>query len=368
MSAKLSDQEKLDIVFKKFFGKVSTNVELPFFSEPAIDSRPKVFLSQLFSEQVPTTAPSDYSSPSGTNQKYTSSSNPNIVKYYRYQLEQITPGNNQSFKGPTVGDVVNILSQSIPFNYDPAGSYSVTLEYNDGSGFNTIDSGTGEWVIDPDGGIITFFEYDDVQTIVSGSSPPYLTFFRYEGDTFSGGLNTSLFTQGSGFIHPTTTSNSLVIGSNSINNSGNKLEVVGNMNVSETLVSKEIKTSSDFNLKKNIKKLTNSISKIKQIKGVSFQWKQTNEKSYGVIAQDIEKVLENAVDIDNLGNKAVNYNSLIALSIECIKELDDKVTNLEDNYKNLQVNYKNLEDNYKNLGDNYKNLGDKYNIIKNNIS
>ena len=48
-----------------------------------------------------------------------------------------------------------------------------------------------------------------------------------------------------------------------------------------------------------------------------------------MIAQELEKVLPHAVDINNRGYKTVNYNSLIPLLIEAVKELSSRVKELE---------------------------------------
>jgi hypothetical protein len=50
---------------------------------------------------------------------------------------------------------------------------------------------------------------------------------------------------------------------------------------------------------------------------------------YGVIAQELEDVLPHAVDINSRGHKTVNYNSLIPLLIEAVKELSARVKELE---------------------------------------
>ena len=52
---------------------------------------------------------------------------------------------------------------------------------------------------------------------------------------------------------------------------------------------------SDERLKENIKVIENPIEKIKDLKGVTFTYKKDGEKSTGLIAQDLEKVLPEAV-------------------------------------------------------------------------
>lgn len=336
--AALSETEKLDIVFKKNYGKVSSTTALPFYSEPAIDARPRIFQSQILRNSIPSTAPDVSDSDEFTFQNdpkqagdYASSdSYPHITYYYRHQLVQLTGGNDQAFKGPSVGSIDNILENSIPFNYDPTGGYGVALEYSTdgGSTFNTIDFGTGEWVIDSDGGTLTFHEYSDVSTIVNGTTlRPYLSFFAYTGPI---GLDTGLFTEAAKngettkkFVHPNTTTHTLVIGTDQLQNENNALEVTGHSEF-DTVHALDINLTSDKHLKYNIHVIENALTKLENVNGVAFQWKASNQNSFGVIAQDVEKILPQAI-VDNAnGFKSVNYNAMIALLIESVKTVKDR--------------------------------------------
>ena len=108
--ANFSEQEKVSLLLKKFFGKPSTNQTLPFYSEPSIDARPGVFQSQIYSEEIPDTAPADNTFNGGSGKasmtqgtKSISSENSSIIYYKKWQLVQVTNGNDQSFKGPPDG-------------------------------------------------------------------------------------------------------------------------------------------------------------------------------------------------------------------------------------------------------------------------
>lgn len=85
---------------------------------------------------------------------------------------------------------------------------------------------------------------------------------------------------------------------------------------------------SDLNYKTDVSKINNSIETLKNIDGVSFRWKETGHKSYGVIAQEVEKIIPEIVDINN-DVKSVNYQALIGFLIEAVKELSEKVEKLE---------------------------------------
>lgn len=91
--------------------------------------------------------------------------------------------------------------------------------------------------------------------------------------------------------------------------------------------------SSDERLKDNIEIIQDPIEKIKQIKGVKFDWNNNTEKEgteIGVIAQDIEKILPELVVNRENGYKAVRYDKLVALLIEAIKDQQKQIDSLKD--------------------------------------
>jgi len=80
---------------------------------------------------------------------------------------------------------------------------------------------------------------------------------------------------------------------------------------------------SDSDLKENISPLENPIEKIKAISGIKFTWKNTElsaDEQVGVLAQEVEQVLPQAVSTNDEGNKMISYASLIPLLIEAVKE------------------------------------------------
>ncbi len=81
-------------------------------------------------------------------------------------------------------------------------------------------------------------------------------------------------------------------------------------------------TASDSRLKENVSTLTNSLSKVKQLRGVNFTWKDTesrgSENNIGFIAQEVETIYPELVGDGGLPKdengedpmKAVNYEKL----------------------------------------------------------
>lgn len=104
----------------------------------------------------------------------------------------------------------------------------------------------------------------------------------------------------------------------------------GTINCSFLNATFDINSASDINLKKNIETIKNPLNTVLKLRGVSFDWKQTGDKSYGIIAQELEKVLPELVKTKEI--KSVNYNGLIGVLIEAIKELSTQVEELK-NYE-----------------------------------
>src|SRR5262249_36846182 len=87
--------------------------------------------------------------------------------------------------------------------------------------------------------------------------------------------------------------------------------------------------SSDARLKRDIVPFANLLTRLVQLQPVQFYWRVDEFKerhfgeqpSYGLIAQEVEKVLPELVSEDEQGYKAVNYSKLPLLSLQAIKEL-----------------------------------------------
>jgi uncharacterized coiled-coil protein SlyX len=94
--------------------------------------------------------------------------------------------------------------------------------------------------------------------------------------------------------------------------------------------------SSDIRLKENIIPIENALSKVESISGNTYDWKEGFDEIHshkgndvGVIAQEIEEILPQIVTNRDNGYKAVQYEKIIPLLIEAIKELSSKVDRLE---------------------------------------
>jgi hypothetical protein len=100
-----------------------------------------------------------------------------------------------------------------------------------------------------------------------------------------------------------------------------------------TLTAVDINSTSDINLKENIKTIENSLNTLTQLRGVSFDWKETGKSSYGVIAQELQEVLPELVKNGEV--KSVNYNGLIGVLIEGMKSQQEQINRLEQKIQEL---------------------------------
>jgi hypothetical protein len=92
--------------------------------------------------------------------------------------------------------------------------------------------------------------------------------------------------------------------------------------------------TSDKRLKDNIQPIQNALNKVNELGGYTFDWNEELQKArkghdIGVIAQEVQSVLpEVVVERDN-GYLGVDYQKLVPVLIEAIKELSAKVKELE---------------------------------------
>jgi hypothetical protein len=142
----------------------------------------------------------------------------------------------------------------------------------------------------------------------------------------SGTLSWSTVTSGSGIeITDDTSTNATYYPALTTSTTGS----ISTANVSSTklyfnpstgsLVATDFNSLSDERFKTNLVKLENTRKVLDQISGYSFDWLDGTGSSYGVVAQEIEKVMPNAVTDGE--KKTVNYAAIMAFMLEAIKDL-----------------------------------------------
>jgi hypothetical protein len=87
---------------------------------------------------------------------------------------------------------------------------------------------------------------------------------------------------------------------------------------------------SDERIKENIEVIPDALDKVNSLQGYTFDRTDIDlPRQTGVIAQEVEKVLPEAVSTDPTGIKSVAYGNMVGLLIEAIKELTERLERVE---------------------------------------
>jgi hypothetical protein len=111
-----------------------------------------------------------------------------------------------------------------------------------------------------------------------------------------------------------------------------------------------VKSASDESLKHNIIHITGALDKVMQMNGMYYYFKSDpeNKRKLGFIAQDMEKILPEAVYTNSVdGLKGINYAELTAVLAEAIKEQQSIIESQQkeiDRLKGLESRISQLEE------------------------
>ena len=152
--------------------------------------------------------------------------------------------------------------------------------------------------------------------------------------------------------------NQTIIGSNAVGQADNSV-VLGNAEVTAVYMAQDagakvyagegnfsgqltiggdILVSSDTRLKANIVSLGSTLAKLLLIDGKTYTMKKDGKQKIGLLAQDIKNVFPELVSEDDHEMLAVNYQGLIPILINALKEQDAKISRLEQLTKQLITN------------------------------
>lgn len=103
-----------------------------------------------------------------------------------------------------------------------------------------------------------------------------------------------------------------------------------------------LQANSDARLKKNVQQITDSLDKIGKLRGVSFDWRQdtdikdlSTQRQIGMIAQEVESVIPELVNMSPLGYKGIDYSKLTSVLVEAIKEQQEQIKDQRDKTESL---------------------------------
>jgi hypothetical protein len=230
------------------------------------------------------------------------------------------------------------VSTAMGNNTTARGDYSTSM------GRNTIASGYASTAM----GYGTSAEYASTAMGYGTTASGYASTAMGNDTTASGyeatvmGVGTTASDFGSTVIGQYNLLGSTVTNSATAFNSTNTAFVIGNGNGGTrsdaltvlfdgtTTIAGNLSINSDARLKANIISLGSTLAKLLQIDGKTYTMKKDENKKQkiGVLAQDIEKVFPELVSESN-GVKSVNYQGLVPVLINALKEQDSKMNEQE---------------------------------------
>ena len=206
---------------------------------------------------------------------------------------------------PAVGNQVVVAD-----SYGDFGANALTIGRNG----STIENLAEDLILDING--------VSVQLVYTGST--WDVFSQIGGNTGTSKITIRDETSSASTFYPILSMNTS--GENTGNVSSTKLTFTPSTGL---LTSTDYNSSSDMTLKQDFTPIKNPIDIIGQLTGFGFTWKESKEKSYGLSAQEVEKVIPEIVRDRPDGTKGINYMNLTAFLVEAIKELKQEIQELK---------------------------------------
>ena len=102
----------------------------------------------------------------------------------------------------------------------------------------------------------------------------------------------------------------------------------GNLVVDGISYAGSFQNLSDRKLKKDIKPLSQEdIEKFNKLQPSTYVMKDTNEPTYGFIAQDVETLYPELISVNHENNKTLNYNGMIPIVTGAVQDIRKSVPN-----------------------------------------
>jgi hypothetical protein len=98
-------------------------------------------------------------------------------------------------------------------------------------------------------------------------------------------------------------------------------------------------TTSSKRWKKNIQTIKGALSKVKRLRGISYDQKENDKCTIGLVAEEVGEVIPEIVTYEENGKDArgLDYSRLVAVLIEAVKEQQGQIEELKDTVKFLLV-------------------------------
>lgn len=201
----LTDTHKINYIYKKLSGKPTTLIQENLLQEPnlifgnnihsQINIFPnKTFLRDNIPSQVPTTLLNINLDDNDNNiigSKIGKSDSTNTIKKFVKIPMHYVPGSKITDTNNNITSFsfyLDLLEDSIPYNYDPHNStYNYILyRFNPNTfTYTELNVNESDWILDNDTGILTFYKSinSNINTSehITITNPPYISFYKYIG-------------------------------------------------------------------------------------------------------------------------------------------------------------------------------------------
>ena len=205
------------------------------------------------------------------------------------------------------------------------GNYTLTLPADDGAANNVLQtdgSGVLSWV-------------SPALTITNRSAADNATYYVAMADSTTGTEDTLSIAEGRLEFVPNPGRLSAAelratASTASSSTSTGALVVTGGVGIGGQMTAVSIVETSSIALKENIMPIQNGLESIMQLKGVTYDRKDSGEHESGLIAEWTEEVLPELVTRDSENNVVgIKYTKLTSYLIEAIKTLKDEIDELK---------------------------------------
>lgn len=251
------------------------------------------------------------------------------------------------------------------FGYPSANSVDLTISNQSATGAFSINTNSLERFRINSSGLVGIGNSAPISTLTVGNAtgtiPGEITLYPTTGSFEGGQINIKKSLVGSTVdwiidqygtsasearlrIFNTTEANGIIIKENGFIGMGTSNPTV-RLQVAGDIIANSIAGSSDSRLKTNIIPIENPLQKVLKLRGVTFDWKTkefpsrmfSENRALGFIAQEVEQVIPEVVQTENSteGFKSVQYDKVVALLVEAIKEQQKQIEQLQQKVKEL---------------------------------
>lgn len=251
------------------------------------------------------------------------------------------------------------------FGYPSANSVDLTISNQSATGAFSINTNSLERFRINSSGLVGIGNTAPISTLTVGNAtgtiPGEITLYPTTGSFEGGQINIKKSLVGSTVdwiidqygtsasearlrIFNTTEANGIIIKENGFIGMGTSNPTV-RLQVAGDIIANSIAGSSDTRFKTNIIPIENPLQKVLKLRGVTFDWKTkefpsrmfSENRALGFIAQEVEQVIPEVVQTENSteGFKSVQYDKVVALLVEAIKEQQKQIEQLQQEVKEL---------------------------------